>query len=347
MTRAARVEVSRADLERAASEGLIAQEQIGPLWNALAEASEPVPGATARFDFVHLAWYFGALLVIAAMGFFMTLGWESLGGAWIFSISAIYALGFVRVGRRLWRTPTLRVPAGLLVTMAVCMTPLGVYGLERWLHWWPDTDPGHYRDFHEYVKGGWILMEYSTIAAALVALRFFRFSFLTAPIAFTLWYISMDLAPLLFGGSATWNQRAGVSAAVGLATLMVSFLVDLRARDLAFWGYLFGLMAFWGGLVSLQSDSELNKALFFLLNLGLMALSIPLGRRVFLVFGSLGAFGYLGYLSWRVFEKSIAFPFVLSAIGIGVIFLAVRYHRNRAAIDAAVSEWMPAWLRRA
>jgi hypothetical protein len=40
-------------------------------------------------------------------------------------------------------------------------------------------------------------MEVGTVAAGLVALRYFRFPFLTAPIAFALWFMSMDLTPLI------------------------------------------------------------------------------------------------------------------------------------------------------
>jgi hypothetical protein len=37
-----------------------------------------------------------------------------------------------------------------------------------------------------------------------------------------------------------------------------------------------------------------------------------------------------------VFEDSVFFPFVLSGMGIAMIFLAVKYHRNRARIESAV-----------
>ncbi len=51
-------------------------------------------------------------------------------------------------------------------------------------------------------------MEVGTIPAAAIALRFIRFPFLRTPIAFTLWYMSMDLTPLLFGQT----EYSGTSA---------------------------------------------------------------------------------------------------------------------------------------
>src|SRR5918997_6220290 len=69
------MKVSRRDLEWAASEGVISGGQAEDLWRALEgrEAGRP------RFDLPHVAYYFGALVVISAMGWFMTLGWERFG----------------------------------------------------------------------------------------------------------------------------------------------------------------------------------------------------------------------------------------------------------------------------
>jgi hypothetical protein len=133
------------------------------------------------------------------MGWFMTEAWEEFGGTGIFIISALYALCFILAGRKLWYQQGLKVPGGLLFTMAVGMTPLAIYGLERLTGIWPQGNPGIYKDYHIWIKGSWFLMEVGTIAAALAVLKYIRFPFLTAPIAFSLWYMSMDLTPLLFG----------------------------------------------------------------------------------------------------------------------------------------------------
>jgi hypothetical protein len=338
--------LSADDLDDAVAAGILTREQADRLAAHLSalQSSSVKP----KFDFVHVAYYFGALIVIAAMGFFMTLGWERFGGGGIFAIAAGYTVAFVLAGRALWRRE-LKIPGGLLITMAVCMTPLATYGLERALGLWPDTDPGSFRDFHVWVKSGWLFMEIETLIAGLLAIKFVRFPFLTAPIAFTLWYMSMDLAPMFFTTEyPTTNERALVSAAVGALTLVFAYVIDRRTKeDFAFWLYLFGMMAFWGGLSSMNSDSQLMKFGYCLLNIGFMIASVLLERRVLLVFGALGVFGYLGYLSWHVFENSLAFPFVLSFIGLAVIFGAVQYARRRARIDAALFKLVPAPLARA
>ena len=338
------MQVLKKDLDWAVSQGLLSTGQSEALWNALEsrDASRP------RFDLAHVMYYFGALIVISAMGCFMTLGWETLGGGGILLASLVYALCFVLAGRTLWFKQDLVIPGGLLFTMAVCMTPLAVYGFERLMGMWPQGNPGTYRDFHVWVKGSWFFMEVATILAALAALRFVRFPFLTFPIAFCLWYMSMDLTPLLFGRPEfTWNERLWVSACFGLVMLLVSFLVDRRTKeDYAFWGYLFGMLAFWFGLSLMENGSELSKFLYCLVNLGMMLLSVLLQRRVFIIFGSLGVFGYFGYLSYHVFQDSLLFPVALSFIGILVIFLGIKYQRNRTSIERFILARVPPSVKR-
>lgn len=337
------MKVSKEDLNWAASEGLISTEQVEALWRAL----ESRRGASPKFDLAHVAYYFGALIVISAMGWFMTLGWERFGGGGIFLIAAAYALCFVLAGRTLWYKEHLKIPGGLLFTMAVCMTPLAIYGLERLTGIWPQGDPGVYRGYHIWVKGSWFLVEVGTIIAGVVALRFIRFPFLTAPIAFSLWYMSMDLTPLLFGKTDfTWNERLWVSLWFGLAVLVVAYVIDRRTReDYACWGYLFGMLAFWGGLSLMETGSEFRRFLYGLINVGLMLLSVLLDRRVFIVFGALGVFGYLGHLAYSVFKDSLMFPFVLSVLGIVIIYLGIKYQRHRDVIDRSILGLLPEQLR--
>ncbi|PYL06499.1 MAG: hypothetical protein DME34_08875, partial [Verrucomicrobia bacterium] len=88
-----------------------------------------------------------------------------LGGLGIAVVALCYAAIFLLVGRALWNKPNLRIPGGLLLTIAVCMVPLATYGIERWLGFWPDRDPGAYERFHPLINGSWIVMEIATVVA--------------------------------------------------------------------------------------------------------------------------------------------------------------------------------------
>lgn len=332
------MKISKQGLRQAASQSGLSDEQADKLWDQLACNHETQP----HFSGAHVAYYFGAMIAISAMSLLMTLAWENSGGAGMFVIASLYAVAFCFAGSTLWRKG-LQIPGGLLFTIAVCMTPLAVYGLEKWSGFWPQETPSSYRDFHGYIKGSWILMELATILAGAIALRFIRFPFLTAPIAFSLWYMSMDLAPLLFGmDDFSWDQRKWVSVWFGLAILLASYLADRRfADDYSFWGYLFGMLAFWGGLSLMNDGSDLAKLAYGLLNVALMFVSVLLERRVFIIFGALGVFGYLGYLAYHVFENSLMFPFVLTMMGVGIIFLGVQYQKHGGRIQRAVVALLP------
>lgn len=307
--------------------------QADLLWQAL--QSQESSSVRPRFDAPNVAYYLGALIVIGAMGWFMNKAWDNMGGPGLVAVASCYAVCFVLGGGTLW-AQSLRIPGGLLLTIAVCMVPLTTFGIERWTGFWPSTDPGSYTHFHPFIDGSWVIMEAATVAAGAIALRFWRFPFLTAPIAYSLWYMSMDLAELLGGHQIlTWDEKQRITVLFGAAMMLASYIADLRGKsdDFAFWGYLFGLMAFWGGLTSMDSNSELGKFVYCLINIGLIAASLVLRRRTFILFGSLGLFGYLSYLAYRVFENSLLFPFVLSLIGILIIYLGLQYKRRRDRVE--------------
>lgn len=338
--------LSKEDLSWAAKEGLISAEQVDPLWQKL--QTRDTSSTKSKFDVASVAYYFGALIVMSAMGWLMTLGWEQFGGIGIFLLASCYAVLFALAGRTLWYKEKLAIPGGLLFTLAVWMTPLAIYGLERATGIWPQGAPANFQSYHIWIKGSWILMELATIVAGLVALKFIRFPFLTFPITFSLWYMSMDLTPLLVGKpDFSWNDRLWVSLCFGLLMLLVTYLIDGRTRDdYAFWGYLFGVMAFWGGMSLMESGSELKKFLYCLINLGLIFLAVFLRRRVFVIFGACGVLGYLGHLSYDVFKDSFLFPMTLTVLGLAVIFVGVKYQRHRESVEEVILALIPVSVRR-
>jgi hypothetical protein len=335
--------ISQGDLQRAIAKGVIGAEQASALWQFLDADAGMAP--QPRFDLVHVLWYAGALIIISAMGLFTTLAFAQLGGGALVVIAVIYAVSFTLVGARLWRRD-LHIPGGLLITVAVTMAPLFVFGVQDVLGWWTHAEPGNYRDFYHWIKASWLPMELATILAGLIALRFFRFPFLMAPIAFALWFMSMDLVPLIFGENwSSWEQRKIVSLWFGLAMLIVAWWVDVRARgDTAFWLHLFGLMAFWCGLSLMDSESEFSAAIYCLINIALLALAVFLQRRAYAVFGTLGVALYLGHLADEVFADSLLYPFALSLVGLVIILAGLFYYRRQSVIEQTLQDLLPSAL---
>lgn len=337
------MKLNRPLLDEAVRRGLVGDAQADALWDFLSERAADTPS----FRFTHILYYLGGLLAIGAMTLFMTLGWERFGGWGLFFIALLYA------GAGLWATEhllyrqRLPIPAGIVAAFVVVLTPLAVYGLQSALGWWAEGRV--YRDYHTHIDWRWLLMELATLAVAAAMLWRYRLPFLVMPVAATLWYLSMDLTPFLLGDAdITWELRKFVSLWFGLLIVLLAFWVDVRtrhAKDYAFWLYLFGVLAFWGGLSLMRSDDELSKFLYFCINLLMIVVGAILSRRVFAVFGGLGAAGYVGYLAYNVFKDSIVFPFVLTAIGFAVIWLGIVWQRREQELTARLRGLLPVPLR--
>jgi len=329
------------DLAKAEHAGILQPGQAQALLSFLQQQ----PQSRGSFQLAHVAFYFGALLIMGAMGWLLTEAWMRVGDWALLMIAVLYItlLTLFAVGLQRRDQP---IAGGVLGAVAVSIVPLAVFAIERLLGWWPlDDAQTDYHQYYTYVQGGWLLMEAATVVAGLLMLRLIPFPFIVMPIALALWFMSMDLSEWFYGSPFSWEQRRIVSLWFGLAQLLVFLVIDGRTRrDYAFWGYLAGLAAFWGGLTLMDSGSELGKALYCLINLGLMAVALLLRRPVFMVFGAMGVAAYLGYLSYEVFAESLLFPLVLTLIGLGVIGLGVLYQQHRQALSKRLRAQLPSSL---
>jgi hypothetical protein len=137
-------------------------------------------------------------------------------------------------------------------------------------------------------------------------------------------------------------MRRIVSIWFGLGMLVLAWIVDTTSdrRDLGFWLHLFGLLAFWGGISATEGATELGKAIYCLMNVGLLLIAVIIVRRAYAVFGTIGITMYLGHLADVVFKNSLLFPFALSLIGVAVVAMGLAYHRKQRVI----AEWLGANL---
>ncbi|MYM64084.1 DUF2157 domain-containing protein [Pseudomaricurvus sp. HS19] len=333
--------ITRTTLNRAVTEQIISSAQA----DALFELFQAEHQNTPSFSFTHVLYYCGGLIAIGAMTLFMNLGWEAFGGAGITLITMVYAIAGLMLTNR-FRAKALAIPAGICATFVVCLTPLGIYGAQLWLGIWPDDST--YRDYHRYIEWHWLYMELGTLAVGTTIAWRYKYPFLVMPIAVTLWYMTMDITAMLSEGDITWELRKLVSLYSGLLMTGLAFWIDVRSRhkaDYAFWVYLFGVMAFWGGLSSQYSDSELSKFIYLCINLLMIGVGVLLTRRVFVVFGAIGSCGYLGHLASSVFRDSWLFPISLTAIGIGIIWLGVLWQMHEQRLTRKFRGYLPLPLR--
>lgn len=352
-----KLQIEKGDLEWAARSGLLDREQVDSLWSGLASrlAPAPEPGKKdAGFSLQQLLWYSGAGIVIIAMSWFLLQAFELFSGGGILTLALLYGAGFTAVGSWLLRKPDLKTPGGLLITLAVGMVPLAVFGVEHMAGMWNSAASAQ-RDI-EPIRN--LLMEGALVAAGLLAIRFVRFPFLGLPVAAGAWLITLDLVRLAAGVNGIGAQEQQLIT-VGFGALMVlaSAIIDRRTReDFALWGYFFGVAAMWFGLGAALFISYGNGGLFNLndgaawavwcvANVGLLFSSVLLRRRVFQVYGSLGVLGYLGYLTFSVFANSPLFPLYLIGLGVGVIGLGVVYQIYHKRIEDAIHAALPQALK--
>lgn len=333
------MDVQHDDLIKASKNKIITPEQAKQLWNYLVE----IQGDNPRFEFSHVMYYFGGFLAISAVTVFVTLSWEDLQGIGLLILSiGLFLLGsyFIRHFLR----KKLVIPAGIMSVFCVALVPLAIYNIQLTFGWFPNPTI-HYRGFYSWVSGFWVPMELGTVLVAAVMLYRYQFAFLIFPMAFSLWFLSMDLYGLFFPLD-DFHSKALFSLYFGLLILCAALYMDYNyydnsKQDYAYWLYLFGVITFWSGLTFQCSTDELNKLIYCFINLLLIITGVVLNRRVFAVFGAFGVFGYLTHLSVTVFADSYGFPFVLIGLGILIMLAASRWAKVEKKLLVLLRPYLP------
>lgn len=330
------MKISRSMMNKAVHAKIISEQQS----QQLLEFLKNLPEQGAAFNLTNVLYYFGGLIAIGAMTLFFGLSWELYGKSAIFILSLSYSILGLALAH-VFRAKGHDIPAGICATFTVCLTPLTIYALQNMLGFWPDEY--QYYEYHRYIKWNWIYMELGTLMVGTILAWVYRYPFMIMPIAVTLWYMSMDLTSMILG-YYEFELAAKVSLYFGLITILIAFWVDIRSlhsKDYAFWLYIFGVIAFWGGLTSQNSDSELAKFMYLCVNLIMIGVGVLLNRKVFVVFGAIGCCCYLGHLAYQVFEFSYLFPIALTVIGMGIIYLGVLWQKNETIITKKLRSFLP------
>lgn len=303
-----------------------------------------------KFKMAHLLYYFGGFIAIAAMSWLITLGFEQFGGIGIMVISVCYALIGMLLADR-FKRQNLMIPHSILLAFVLVLVPLFVFGLQQTLGVWSE-EYQNYRDYHTWISWQWIFMELSTLAVGAIMMWRYKRAFVMFPIAVTLWYLSMDVAPFLNDGVLDWALRRTVSIYFGLAITLLALFIDFRqidredkTQDYSFWLYIIGALTFWCALTFNSTNNEWLSFGYFVINLVMMFFGLVIQRRVFVVLSGLGSCVYFSHLAWDVFENSMLFPLVLAFIGFAIIYLGVLWQRHEHAISNKLLNFLPKKLQ--
>src|SRR5690606_17546730 len=116
--------ITTQDLSRAVDSGVLQPGQDRALLDFLQTRTAQRPS----FQLAHVVFYFGALLVMAALGWLITEAWMQVGDGALLALALIYmgVAGFL--GLLLWKRGH-EIPGGLLSAVAVSLTPLVVFAV--------------------------------------------------------------------------------------------------------------------------------------------------------------------------------------------------------------------------
>jgi hypothetical protein len=209
------------------------------------------------------------------------------------------------------------------------MAPLAMYALLRWTGLWtPELDSLCRQREHPFAvcQGQPLAIEFAVVAAALFAMRAMAFAPFMIPIAVVGITLPERLlrewapGPVIDGAGMGWRWVMVASVLAAAA-----YLVDRRRRgeDYGFWLWIAVAVATWFGCMMIfQVDRSLR---WYLAPASLLVItaSVLLRRRVLLVVGLFGVFGFLAWLAFDVFKLTTAFPLVLATIGVSIIVLTV------------------------
>lgn len=323
------------------------EPQAETLWEKLSSRKSP----STIFNVPNVIYCLGATIICIAFLWFAARHYSNYGPTFLFCIAFMCGAIFYGLGFYLWKVKKNQFLGGLGIFCALFLVPFITYSFQDMVGWWPHEGVKQI-SLYGWVKGGWLVMETTTLVLALVSFYFIRFPLLTVILYLTSWYMCVDNCPMLFNSFAKHvtfgltELREAISILFGLGVMIVGYIFDQKKlNSFAFWAYLFGLTLSWVTLTIITIDDDSNNWFtYFFLNFAMIALSPILKRKMFLVFGVMGSLGYFLFLSQAYFASSVMIPFTLTLVGLGLIAITFALQRYKikaprvkgGALDASV-----------
>ena len=322
-------------LERGVARGIISAEQRDAL--LALDRGEPALAIEVRrgFNAVTVAYWTGGIAVLCAFAWFLISRWETLGPGGVLAVSLAYAVLLVVMARVLW-TNGFPHASAVSTVLAVAMTPIVTWSLLALTGWWDQFPELRRTDFavteFDWENVRWLPIDLATILASLAALRRVRFGVLALPIAIALSALGAHGVSLVIQPAIANELGPSLAMLVASVLLSIGYTLDRRAgdgEDYAVWFYAAGLVwtaisivQFFNGHAAIAAHAMLFVSVLFAIA------ALKLRRRLFLAAATIGFFGYLGYLTFDVFRKTLGYPILLATSGLVIILLAVWSQRR-------------------
>jgi hypothetical protein len=270
----------------------------------------------------------------------------------VLAVSLVYALLLV-VMASVFSKNGFRHAAAVSTVLAVGMTPLVTWSVLTLTGWWGQFPELRYRGLvaaeFDWQNIRWLPIDLTTILTALIALRMVRYGVLGLPLAIATCAIPIHGISLVF--DLEMADQLGPALAMLLAVVMLSigYAVDRATEDgedYAIWFYAAGLvctgasiLGFWNRSAAIAAHSMLFLSVLF------AVAALQMRRRLFLAAATIGFLGYLAYLTFDVFRKTLGYPILLATSGLVIILLAVWIQRRFPDLQQRMSAPGPRVIR--
>ena len=304
-----------------------------PAVPAVPTAREPVRG----FNAITVAYGLGALLVLFASAWFLLDRWTRLGAPGVMAVALGYAAVFV--ASAIWfHRHEFPLASDVAVVLSVAVTPIVVWSLLTMAGRWPEPRVGDaLLRSDQWMAAQWLVIDLSSLLVTLLVVRKHRVAMLMFPLGVGLWWVLFHLIHFVSAeGGMVWFERWAMLAS-GLIILAVADglerwqrtsnaadgMTSRRVDDFAGPFWLTGIVVVSASYVTIWSRTESWKHLMPVVWLIMIVGALYLHRRLLLLCGVLGIFGYLAYLAGEVFRDYVSFPILLAGFGILLILVTV------------------------
>jgi hypothetical protein len=332
----------RALIDVATERGIVSAAQrdaLGALHAEVQSAPTVRVEAPRGLNSVTVSYVIGAMLVVFASAWFLADRWQSLGPWGVLGVVVVYA-GLL-VGCSVWLDRRgYRQASAIALMLAVTLTPVATWSLQVITGLWPASTLSNWLDdSNQWMSVCWVVVDLTTLLAALLAFRWRPSVALTIPMTVMLWGLALHLSRAVAGEYLVGSLDRWLLLADGLLVCAVAGEVDrwqVRERslgrgrdgDFAFFFWLGGLFAFAIGYMSIWENAGAWRHFMVVVALILITLSLFLRRRTHLAFGLLALFGYLAFLALDVFREYLSLPAILGTLGVLLILATVWVQRR-------------------
>ena len=327
-------------LQKAVEKGIISQDQAIQLWQYLDSEKH----YTSQFLPSSLLYYLGGILALSSMAIFVDNKWELLLGWPLFFICCSLFLASLLLINFLIKKKSM-VPASVMITFTLAVTPIIIYDLQFILNLLPPTHINYANTYLANIY--WLPCEFVTLATSVYMFYRYKIGFILFLIAGICWYLGMDIYQLLLHiNNFDFNNRAWFSLIWGIAGLIISIRLDYNAdyklaRKL-FWIDLFTASIFWLSLNLIEWGYSSRIIIFHIaINLLMLVCAITLQRRVFAILGTAG-------IVWQINNFNLSttsFSIILAISGIIIIMLGIKWSTIEEVFIVKYNKYMPKRFR--